>query len=159
MKYKKTATILVFLLLGLGSAEAQVAEAASGGDASGPEGSVSYSVGQVFYVSATGENGSLSSGVQQPYEISSVLGIEDKSISLELSVYPNPTADYLTLKVEETTDLTYQLFNIQGIMISNERISSHATEIDLASQPSAAYFLTVFKENKKVKTFKIIKNN
>lgn len=159
MKNKKKTALFVSLLLGLASAEAQVAEVASGGDASGLNGSVSYSVGQVFYISAAGSDGSISEGVQQTYEISSTVGFENETISLELSVYPNPTADNLNLKVEKTDQLTYQLYNVQGTMIKNDRVSSHTTEIDLASQPSATYFLTVFKNNEKVKTFKIIKNN
>ena len=159
MKYKKKTVIIVLLLAGLIRAEAQVAETASGGEATGPSGSVSYSVGQVFYTAATSANGSVSSGVQQAYEISSTLGINDETISLELSVYPNPTSDYLTLKVEETAQLTYQLYNVQGILIEEKLVNSYTTGIDLEAHPSATYFLTVLKNSKRIKTFKIIKNN
>jgi len=159
MNYKKKTAIIFFLLLGLLRAEAQVAEAASGGEATGSNGSVSYSVGQIFYTAATGADGSISSGVQQAYEISSTLGIGYETISLDLSVYPNPTADILTLKVEETSQLTYRLYNVQGILIDENKVNGYTTAIDLEAQPSATYFLTVLKNNEKVKTFKIIKNN
>ncbi|WP_415185235.1 LamG-like jellyroll fold domain-containing protein, partial [Nonlabens sp.] len=42
----------------------------SGGDAIGPEGSGTYSVGQTFYTTYTAATGSVSQGVQQPFEFS-----------------------------------------------------------------------------------------
>ena len=58
---------------------AQEAITTSGGDASGSGGSVSYSVGQILYSTNTGANGSVAHGVQQPFEISVVIGIEEAS--------------------------------------------------------------------------------
>jgi hypothetical protein len=40
----------------------------SGGEANGTGGTVSYSIGQVFYSTYSGSNGTLSEGVQQPFE-------------------------------------------------------------------------------------------
>jgi hypothetical protein len=41
----------------------------------------------------------VSQGLQQAYEISYVVGVEEQQISLNMLVYPNPTTDYLTLAV------------------------------------------------------------
>jgi hypothetical protein len=38
-------------------------------NATGSEGSASYSIGQVVYQTHTGTNGSVAEGIQQPYEI------------------------------------------------------------------------------------------
>jgi hypothetical protein len=108
MKHKKTITSVAFLLLGLGGLHAQETVPATGGEATGTGATASYSVGQVVYTIATGTNGSAAQGVQQPYEISTTVGINETSIKLELSVYPNPNADYFTLKVEDNTELNYQ---------------------------------------------------
>jgi hypothetical protein len=94
MKHKKVK--LSALLLGLGlAAQAQQATTATGGNTSGSGGTVAYSVGQIVYTTNTGTNGSVAQGVQQPYEISIVLGIDNHSINLGLSAYPNPTTNYL----------------------------------------------------------------
>ncbi len=71
-------------------------------EASGSDGTASYTVGQVVYTTETGTNGySIAQGVQQPFEISVVTGIKEaKDISLSVSAYPNPTSDYLIVKVE-----------------------------------------------------------
>ena len=158
MKHKKTITSITFLLLGLGGLYAQESPTTAGGEATGTGGTASYSVGQVVYTTATGTNGSLAQGVQQPYEISTTVGIKETAITLELSVYPNPTSDYLTLKVEDNTELNYQLYDLQGKVIENKKVSSTTTSINVENLSKAIYFLNVTKNNRIVKTFKIIKN-
>jgi hypothetical protein len=94
------ATLLTFAF-SLSTVSAQTSVNATGGDASGSGGSASYSVGQVAYQTHTGTSGSVAEGVQQPYEISVVTSIEEANdIKLSITAYPNPTTDYLELKVE-----------------------------------------------------------
>jgi hypothetical protein len=158
MKHKKTITSIAFLLLGLGGLYAQESPTTAGGEATGTGGTASYSVGQVVYTTATGTNGSVAQGVQQPYEISTTVGIKETAITLELSVYPNPTTDYLTLKVEDNTELNYQLYDLQGKVIENKKVTANSTTIKMEALPKAIYFLNITKNNRIVKTFKIIKN-
>jgi hypothetical protein len=158
MKHTKTILNITFLLLGLGGLHAQETVAAAGGEATGIGGIVSYSTGQVVYTVNTGANGSLAQGVQQPYGISTTVGISETAFNLELSVYPNPTTNYLTLKVEKTEGLTFQLHDLQGKVIESKTVSSTSTNISLEGQPTATYFLNLVKNNQLVKTFKIIKN-
>jgi len=159
MKHKKVK--LSVLLLGLGlTAQAQQATTATGGNASGSGGTVAYSAGQIVYTTNTGTTGSVAQGVQQPYEISIVLGIDNHSINLELSAYPNPTTDYLTLNVgkAEFSTLNFQLYDISGKLIEAKKITSTTETIRMENLPSATYFLKVTNNNQEVKTFKIIKN-
>ena len=159
MKHKKVK--LSVLLLGLGlTAQAQQATIATGGNASGSGGTVAYSVGQIVYTTNTGITGSAAQGVQQPYEISIVLGIEDNSINLELTAYPNPTTNYLTLNVgkAELSTLSFQLYDIIGKLIESRKIISSSESITMENLPTATYFLKVTNNNNEVKTFKIIKN-
>ena len=158
MKHKKTIFSVAFLLLGLVGLHAQESPTATGGEATGVGGTVSYSLGQVVYTTNTGSNGSVEQGVQQPYEISATVGINESSISLEMSVYPNPTTNYLTLKVEITKNLSYQLFDMQGKVIVSKKITDNTTTVVMENLPTATYLLKVTDSNKTVKTFKIIKN-
>ncbi len=158
MKQKKTFMSIAFLLLGLGGLHAQESPTAAGGEATGTGGTASYSVGQVVYTTATGTNGSVAQGVQQPYEISTTVGINETSINLEMSVYPNPTTDYLTLKVEDNFNLSYQLYDLQGKVIENKKVTADNTTIKMKALPKATYFLMVTDNKNTVKTFKIIKN-
>lgn len=160
MKHRKTITSVAFLLLGLGGLHAQENTVVTGGEAAGAGGTVSYSVGQVVYTTATGTNGSVAQGVQQPFEISVTTGINETSINLELSVYPNPTTNFLSLKVEskKLESLTYQLIDLQGKVIENKKVNDNSTTIKMEGLPKATYFLKVTNNQNIVKTFKVIKN-
>jgi hypothetical protein len=159
IKLKVSAVIL--LIFGLTDLQAQEAISASGGNVSGSGGSVSYSVGQMVYITNTGTNSSAAQGVQQPFEISVVTGLEEaEGISLRCSVYPNPTTDYLVLNVEnfDKENLYYQLIDINGKPLENKKITGNETTIVMSSLVPATYFLKVTQNNKEVKTFKIVKN-
>ena len=166
-KRLKLSAVLV-LGLGLTGLQAQESVNATGGNASGSGGSVSYSVGQVIYTTNTGTNGSITQGVQQPFEISVVTGIEEaKSVNLMISAYPNPTTGYLVLKVDASATLSiqslrYQLYDMNGKLLENKEIKNNETNIDMSNLVPATYFVKVIKTqgiaSQEVKTFKIIKN-
>ncbi len=156
----KLSALLLFGL-GLTSLNAQESVNASGGNASGSGGSVSYSVGQVVYSTQTGATGSIVDGVQQPYEISVVTSIDEaKSINFAIMAYPNPTKDYLELKIEneKLKDLSVQLYDMNGKLLQNEKITGNQTSIVMSNLVPATYFVKVVQGNKEIKTFKIIKN-
>ncbi len=162
MHYKKLKLIAILLLsLGLTGLQAQETTATSGGDASGSGGSVSCSIGQVFYITNTGSNGSVAQGVQQPFEISEASGIEEAAgITLQCSAYPNPSTDYLNLVVEnyKLENLTYQLYDISGKLLETKKIESSETTIAMCNFNPGIYFLKVTDNSKEIKTLKIIKN-
>lgn len=158
MKQKKTKIGIAFLLVGLGSLQAQDSPTAAGGDATGTGGTVSYSVGQVFYTTQTGANENVTQGVQQSYEISATTDINESAVKFDISIYPNPTANFLTLKIENTDNLSYQLFDINGKLIESKTVSNNSSNISLENQPPSTYFLKVTQDNLLIKTFKITKN-
>jgi hypothetical protein len=147
-------------LLWAGLAQAQESLNASGGDATGSGGTVAYSIGQVVYTTNTGSSGSVAQGVQHAYEIFTV-SIEETTLNISLIAFPNPTSDNLTLQISDYNNekLAYQLLDMQGKLLSNGQVTAQQTQINTASLPSATYFINVVnQENKKVQSFKIIKN-
>ncbi len=160
MQYKRLRISLLFLFgIGLATSQGQESINTSGGKAVGNGGSVSYSIGQTLYATYTGEDGSLAQGVQQAFEIS-VLGIEEIELSHSLTIYPNPTADYITLEVKELAyeTLSFQIFDIQGKLLKHQNITENKTNINMSSFPVATYFVKITEASNEVKTFKIIKN-
>ena len=177
MKQKILMLSAIFLLgLGLAGLQAQEAVLAAGGDASGSGGSISYSVGQVTYTTSTGTNGySVADGVQQPYEISVIIGVEeDIGLKLECLAYPNPAKDHLTLKIDASTSIgrqrladgtalsiqsmEYQLYDMQGNLLENKKLTGNETTISMEKLVPASYFLKITNKQKEIKIFKIIKN-
>lgn len=161
MRHKQLKLSAILLLgFGLTVIQAQESVNATGGNASGSGGSTSYSVGQVAYQTHTGTNGSVAEGVQQAYEISVVTGIEEaKGISLSVSAYPNPTTDYLILVVKdfELSDLHFQLYDMNGKLLQNGKITGDQTSIVMSNHLPAHFFVKLIQGNKEIKTFKVIK--
>jgi len=160
---KHTKNFLCFLLLsGFGTTilQAQATIPASGGNATGSGGTVSYTVGQIQYNTYSGTNGTVAQGVQQPYEISVVTAIKNTGeITLECIVFPNPTKGEvkLVVRTKEFENLRFQLYDLNGVRIQDKKIDSEETEILMESLLPSTYFLKVMSGNKEIKTFKIIK--
>ena len=158
---KKTKLIFIFLLsFALTETKAQQGTTATGGEASGAGGTVSYSVGQVSYSNSTNSNGYINEGVQQPYEFFTVGIATNNNISLSYTAYPNPTASTVTLKVENTSleNLSFQLYDINGKLLLNQKITNNISSIQMGNFASANYLLKITDINKEVQTIKIIKN-
>lgn len=142
------------------TASAQQATVTSGGNATGTNGTSSYSIGQVIYSSASGTNGYVNQGVQQPFEIFTLGNDAFPEIQLLMTVYPNPTTEFVNLKIENHSleDLQFQLLDLNGRQIQFKKIATSETQISMGNLSKAIYLLNVFEDNKVVKTFKIIKN-
>jgi hypothetical protein len=141
-------------------ARAQESANSSGGDAVGGGGSVAYSIGQVFYTNPTVSSGNLSEGVQQAFEIFSV-GLYESGLNLSMTIFPNPTSSNLTLQINDLNEdkLFYQVSDLQGRLLDVGQLITTHTQINVTSFPSGTYFVHVLNHvNRKVQTFKIIKN-
>jgi hypothetical protein len=159
---KISVALIVFCMFGFGIAiRAQNTIPVSGGNATGGGASVSYSIGQVVYTTNTSiASGSVAQGVQQPFEISVITEIgQAKDITLVCSVYPNPAQDYVILKIKnyEVENLRYQLFDINGSLIKDNKVEGNETNIPMQNLLPSMYFLKVTDNNKVIKTFKLIK--
>ncbi|NCU37201.1 T9SS type A sorting domain-containing protein [Candidatus Falkowbacteria bacterium] len=118
-------------------------------------------MGQVAYKTHIGENGTVSEGVQQPYEISVVIAIEEtQGIRLSVSAYPNPINDYLTLSINnfDASKVSFQLFDMKGKLLQSVRITGNQTNISMRNFVPATYFIKVIQSQEEIKTFKIVKN-
>ncbi len=162
MRCKRRKLIAVLLLgLGITGLQAQNAIPTAGGNASGSGGSASYTVGQIVYTTNANSNGSVAQGVQQPFEISEITGLEEaKGIPLQCSAFPNPTTENIILEVNnfELSTLNFQLYDIDGKLLETDKVVNNQTNIVMSNLAPAIYFLRIIDSGKTVKTFKIIKN-
>ncbi|MCF8429612.1 MAG: T9SS type A sorting domain-containing protein [Bacteroidia bacterium] len=152
-------------VLGLGSTTlfAQQGSPAAGGNASGSGGTASFSIGQVFYSSPSGTTHKLIQGIQQPIEIQVINAVEEtpKWINLVAAVFPNPTTNNFTLKIEnkKLDNFSYEFYDSQGKLLATKKIETEETTIESSHLATAYYILKVNDGNKTIKTFKITKFN
>lgn len=153
----KTILLLFFVPLGL---IAQSVLPASVGSASGTGGTACYTVGQMVTITNTGLSGSVTQGVQQPYEVIIISGLDETSINLICATYPNPTKDYLSLKIEsqQQNHLIATMYDLNGKALIVKAITELETKFTMTSLNSGVYFLKISDNKKEIKSFKIIKN-
>jgi hypothetical protein len=85
---------------------------------------------------------------------------EAKDLNINLSAFPNPTFDNLTLKIESTNtkNLSYLLFDMNGKLLATQKLDGTETKIAMNNYAAATYFIKINENNNTIKTFKIIKN-
>jgi len=136
---------------------AQQGFTAAGGEVNSSNGSVSYSYGQIDYQNYDNQDGKITEGIQQPFEIlTSTVINSDYDISVDL--FPNPTTRTITLSFGEINQqLFYQLIDLNGRIILSEKIRELQTEIDLDRLVPSVYFINILDKDKIQKSFKILK--
>ena len=153
---------MVFLLLCFGTIHSQESiHHASGGEAIGSGGAVSYTVGLPLYTTYSGAEGASAQGVQHAFEILVVTGTEENDINLKMDVFPNPTMSVLHLRVTnyDQQDLTCQLYDTHGRLLDRKQVISNMTSLPTEKLAAATYYLQVTDvAGQTLKTFQIIKH-
>ncbi|MBD8082891.1 T9SS type A sorting domain-containing protein [Chryseobacterium caseinilyticum] len=149
--------IPLFVLSGIGL-QAQKAVLATGTNATGSNGSVSYSVGQIDF-NQKGSGLPMMEGVQQSYEIITLSVNSAIANTEDIRLYPNPFQDfiYLDFPVKDYKDAEFQLFDSSGKLLRTEKIQNSKSEFNFSSLPSAMYLFNIVEKGKGIKSFKIIK--
>jgi len=138
----------------------QQASVTSGKDISSANGNISFSIGQPNYEIKNSSQGVVNEGVQQPFEILILSVIDFSEDSLNMSLYPNPSTDFIILssKNENLEDLSFILIDNNGkIILGDQKVNSENEKINIKALPPNMYFLIINKSNKKSKTFKFLK--
>ena len=155
---------IVGLLPAYAGMQAQSAVSAAGGDITGTGGSVAYTIGQVAYTNFGGESGNINLGAQQP-NLFLTVGTSDLDITLSASVFPNPANSSTSLKLEGPgispieDDLSLNLFDLNGKLISQQVILSNLTTIPMDHLTEGVYVIQVTRKNIEIKSFKVFKSN
>ena len=156
--------LVFFINAGLNAQVLHHAIAGAGGNSQSSGGSISYTAGQVVYTTHSVTGGSLAQGIQQPYEVSVVSGMEDTfALSLFMEVNPNPSDGIVKLRMSssgpvQSMKLSYCILDIHGRIRSNGRIADSETEIVMTNMAPGVYFLRVSEDYRDIRVFKIIKN-
>ena len=149
---------VIFTFLSINNFFSQDSFNSSGTNIVSSSGSVSNSIGQLFYNTIVSNDGQVSAGVQQTYTVTNV-GLNTNTLN-NISVYPNPVSNNLTLTISNSIDnFGYNLYDFQGKLIIDGIILSEETTVSTSNLSVGTYFINVYNnQNQKSQTFKIIKN-
>lgn len=136
---------------------AQQSVNAAGGDVIGTGGSVAYSIGQPFY-RVNGSTTTTSEGVHQPIEIT--VGIDEQDLDLSMSIFPNPSYDFVHLRIEEyqDQDVSMILIDANGKLLVANDIEHVETQFSVQELPIGTYYLQVLVGQNRFKTFTLLKH-
>ncbi len=159
MKPIQKSIAIVITVLAFSQNYAQTGVNSSFGNASGSEGSIHYSLGQVFYSTTTSSDGEASQGVQKAFEVY-IVGLGEGVLELDVEIYPNPTSGILTLSstVAVSQKINYSVYDQMGKLIERKELISQNTQIDLSALETGLYFIYLSNDIIGEKIFKIIKN-
>ncbi|MBA4240881.1 MAG: hypothetical protein C0448_09140 [Sphingobacteriaceae bacterium] len=152
---KKLLPIGVFLLAA--SVNAQEVISSQGNSYSNATHTIDYTIGEP--VTATVSNGvnDLTQGFHQTNL--TITSVEDLDANISVNLFPNPTSEFVNLTVDKYEDLTLRLFDATGKLIKELSLKQSLTSVKVSEYADGTYLLTLtHKEDKKIKTFKIIKN-
>jgi len=135
---------------------AQSSPVCSGGEGSGPGGTISFSVGQLVVESTTDSEGSISPGVQQSYESASVY-VNESLFDNTLVLYPNPTTQFLHLDFGKIFTGQVMVFDAAGNVILNQNVNTMECRIDASGWSSGLYMVHVIKDNESAAIHSVLK--
>ena len=119
-------------------------------------GSLSWTLGEaIIETYSTGLN-SLTQGFNQS-QLSATATYELPGLNFSLNAFPNPTSDFLILETDRAKEMEYQVYNQQGKLIIQSKLTGFQTKIDFQEFVPAIYIIKVFENSIPLKQFKIIK--
>lgn len=76
-------------------------------------------------------------------------GIDEEKNKVELSIYPNPSKDYLTIQISGVGQIQGKLsiIDVQGKVVCNQNITESQNTIDIAELPRGVYALNLILNN------------
>jgi hypothetical protein len=145
---RKTFLFTALTLVGV-SIMAQSTFGITGGDVSGSNGSMSYTMGQPAVMTAyskvtnaSAKAANLREGVQQTYTIEELKIDGVQVLDFDVSVYPNPTADKITVSMgNDVQDMNYELYSIDGKLLKKGRFQGTEQNIEMKDYVSGSYVL------------------
>ena len=152
MKQKRLILIIV-LFSAIISTKAQEVVSSSGNYQETSSGSLSWTIGEPITETATNGN-TLTQGFQQSGI--TVTNITELNTELNVSVFPNPTNEFVKIVSSEDRDYTIQLFNISGKLLVEKEINKTDNTINMNEFTNGTYLLKITNKNE-TNTYQIIK--
>lgn len=155
----KNAFLTVFLLFAFFSYAQSISKSVIGiaGKSQANGGlSISWTAGESVVGLMTSGGAQLGNGYYPSLDVKA-LSKEDYTIEIAIKVYPNPTSKYLYAEQKDQHQLTINILDINGRVISENKINS-GEQIDISNFSKGIYIVQVQDlETKKKNTYKIIK--
>lgn len=150
-------SILILLFVGSFTfVDAQEVIATQGDSYTAAPGTLDFTIGEVVINTASNATTDLTQGFHQTnWKFS---GLEDFAPEFVITVFPNPTSDYLHIQTTDYQNLHVELFDEAGKLVAQENLLTETTSIRVVDLATGNYSLVVSNHSGKLKLFKLIKS-
>ena len=110
-----------------------------------------------FYIRATNTNATMLNPERAEYEFwmyDLPLSLEPLENTLTISIYPNPTSDFIFISKSNETKLNYTVLDAAGIQMAKEELVSNY--FDVSNYANGVYFVQFADENGRSTTKKFV---
>lgn len=159
---KQLLTIAALALLGTIKAQTVMPEvlSSSGGSGQNAQGSLAWTIGEPVTATVSDGTSTLTQGFQQPTLL--IATAQNENIDAQnLIVYPNPTADFVTLKFDHSKEAQYnfRVYDSAGKLVNEGKATSANPNISFQGYASGQYSISLQSLNLKQQSISIIKQN
>ncbi len=153
--FTRTLVMLMFLHV---ISNAQEIISSSGNHFSSSNLQISWTLGETVIETVSNTTMQLTQGFHQSNLIITAVD-EIPGVNIDISAYPNPTTNFLNLKIENRMGekIYYTLYDMDGKILATKLLESDVSEIPMYNYAPATYFLKITGKTQALKTFKIIK--
>lgn len=159
---KQLLTLAAFALMGALKAQTVMPQvvSSSGGSGQNAQGSLDWTIGEAVTATVSGGSSTLTQGFQQPTLLIATAQNESNPL-LNMLLYPNPTADYVTLKLDPSKDAVYnfKIFDATGKLVNEGKASTANPTISFQGLASGQYTVSLISPTSKQQSISIIKQN
>jgi len=147
-------------LLALSSAlttTAQEVVATQGDSYSNTSMQIDFTIGEIIINTESDGVNTLTQGFHQTNW--NFVGLENHAPEYEATIFPNPTSKILNISTSAFENVTYTLYDAQGKLILQDKLSSEQTPIKVSQLAPGNYSITLTNEMQNLKTFKLVKSH
>jgi hypothetical protein len=153
----KKMTLTLCLLFAVNFMFAQEVISTQGESYSNANGSIDFTIGEVVTNTGTDGVNDITQGFHQTNW--RFLSVESHVPNYEATIFPNPTSELLNINASAFKDLSYTLYDLQGKLVMQDKLSSEQTSVQVSQLVPGAYTLRLNNETQNLKTFKLIKQH
>jgi hypothetical protein len=147
------------LLLGLTVpliTNAQQVVATSGGNMTNNTVQVNWTIGETITETSSTNKTALISGLNQP-SLKLETSVENIKDKLNVSVFPNPTSQFVNIKYEGQLPIKSKILSLNGTVLSVSEIKDQNSQLDFSNKANGIYIVEITDKSGKSNTYRIVK--